>query len=285
MSLTFATASVASTELNVIVPYPPGGGLSRMLDVKTALYQSIGQKITVDYNRICNVGMEKWNNLKPNQKSLFVTGAGAVCVDKGFNPSELVGVNYVVNFNLCAAKRPGKSLSINDFLDKTKTKTVAMGHPLAPHWLYYFNSLGLKDSAKVILYDNTGATHTAFLSNDIDYVVTQNDWTVKNSDKVECIISATADRNENWPNAKLIKDLLPPNSLFTTHQAVYYMSARGYSPAEMQQLRQTHEQIKRMPEWRERVTVPGTLPMLVPFDKQVQLVQQAHEVPKLPNTK
>ena len=284
-ALTFATASLANTELNIISPFPPGGGTSRIMDVKTALYQSIGQKFTVDYNRICNVALERWNSLKPNQKSLFTHATSTSCIMKGFDPSELVGIDFVVSFNLCTAKRPGKSLTINDFLDKSKTKTVAMAHPWAAHWLYYFNLLGLKDTVKVLLYDNSGATATAFLSNDIDYVVSTNDWTVKNSDKVECIIAASADRNENWPNAKLVKDLLPPNSLFTTHQVMYYTLARGCSPAELQQLRQTHEQIRRMPEWREKAAGPGTLPMLIPFDKQVQLVQQALEVPKLSNTK
>ncbi len=282
LALVFCASAAANQTLDVMaVGAPKGGSTNRMWDIKTKHFQEAGYNLKIDYSGpTCNFGLLSWNNVGRNQKALAQMTVGSLCLDSDFKPEELVGIDFGVTYNLCTAKNKSRPLTLDDFLDAKKEKKVALSFASTGNWRHYINAMGLKDSVRFIPYESSGALHTAFLSTDIDYVVTFNDWAIRNSDKVNCLLLAADERSEHWPGAKLVRDVVPAGTGWTNHTLIFYTMARGFTPDEMAQLRKIHNQIKSSPEWQQQIMSKGNASYQLPLEAQAQIVRQGFNAQK-----
>jgi len=273
---TLSMSALANQTLDVIgFGAPRGGSTNKQWDIKAKVFQAAGYDLRVDYSGpTCPPAVIRWNNLGKDQKALAQQFIGSACMDTGFRAEELVGIDWAVNYNLCTRKNGDKTLTLANFLDPKREKKIALSFASSKVWQHYIDAMGLTASARLIPYDTSTTVHTAFLSNDIDYVVTFNDWSIRNSDKVECLLLAADEKNNDWPRAKLVREVTPPGTAFTSHILIFYTMARGFSPAEMTKLRQIHSQIQAFPEWQSTVMLKGNIVFKPDIESQAKVIQQ-----------
>lgn len=249
--------NTAYADIRLIVPSPPGGGSQRTAVAMESTFAQAGFKYSAEYfGTNCQLGFDQYKK-NDSEKKLFLAPVNGLKCYENVTPNEVVGINYSSSISMCTMTRNGTSLKLADFLDKKKTKTVAINHSYIPIWKNFFEELGVAGSVKFVPYENSGKVYAGFLSNDIDYVIAFPDWAIKNKDKVSCLIVAgpkvPAGLNTD---AKTLKELLPPGKE-STHEIIMYLLAKGFTNEEMTKLRSVLVEAKKSPQYQSDILIPG----------------------------
>jgi hypothetical protein len=158
-------------KITVVTPFPPGGTITQIMDVLSAVAQKQGNQIEVRHQKSCAESIEFMKN-KSNvflniTSDIYEPGEpNAACLlDPGKDDFRVWGSLIKAPFYICAA--PGKQLTINDPPSQPRTIGYVSGTPTGylTHMLSNFKGT---TQFKLIPYRGGGEVNKAAQAGDID---------------------------------------------------------------------------------------------------------------------
>ena len=258
LGLTMAmAAATAWADLTYVAPSRPGGQFNKIFNGISPTFEQENLKLSATYTGNCKLGgVRDW--IETKDKKLMVTAVNGIMLNGCMHPvteDNLVGVAFFTDYAVCRKKtQPENTLA--KFMDPTQKKTFAVAE-WAVKRMKRLTAYTKDENVKIIPYQNSKATYTAFLANDIDYAFADAAWALKNQATVECVFWTGV--NPYNQGDKLLKDLLPKFSENVLYDA-YFVVGNNLGKEEMGRVRGTFQKALKSDLFVSTIMTQGRVP-------------------------